>query len=130
MPSSVSQILVDRNHLAGAPLAQPHQAFVDRDSHQPCVKLRVPLKLIELFIRLQKRVLHHVFGVFAVLRDVLRNPEDLPLVLADQRVVGRDIPPRTLSTRATSGCCSFSPAMDWMVDMESGCEKSLRRAIV
>jgi hypothetical protein len=25
------------------------------------------------------------------LRNVLRNPEDLPVVLADQRIVGRDI---------------------------------------
>jgi hypothetical protein len=36
--------------------------------------------------------LHYVFGVFAVLRDVLRNPEELPLVLANQRIVGRCIP--------------------------------------
>jgi hypothetical protein len=45
------------------------------------------LKLVELFVRLQESVLHHVFGVFAVLRNVLRNPEDLPLVLADKRVI-------------------------------------------
>ena len=72
-------------------LSQAHQALVDCDSNQPCVKLRVPLKLIELFVRLEERVLHHVFGIFAVLRDVLRNPEDLPLILADQRIVSRDI---------------------------------------
>ena len=47
------QILVDRNHFAGAPLAQPHQALVDRDSNQPCVEFRIPLKLIELFIGLE-----------------------------------------------------------------------------
>jgi len=32
------------------------------------------------------------FGVFAVLRNVLRDPEDLPVVLADQRIVRRNIP--------------------------------------
>ena len=42
------QILVDRNHFAGAALAQPHQAFVHCDSNQPCVEFRIPLKLIEL----------------------------------------------------------------------------------
>src|SRR5208282_1225784 len=33
-------------------------------------------------------------------------------------------PPRTLSTRATSGCCSFSPAIGWMVAMGVSCGKS------
>ncbi len=84
-------VLVDRDHFAGAPLAQPHQALVYCDSNQPCVKFRIPLKLIELLVRLQERVLHDVFSVFAVLRDVLRNPEDLPVVLADELVVRRDI---------------------------------------
>jgi hypothetical protein len=49
------------------------------------------LKLIELLVRLQKRVLHYVFGIFAVLRNVLRNPEDLPLVFVNEFVVRRDI---------------------------------------
>jgi len=85
-------ILVHGDQFARAPLAQPHQTLVYRDSYQPCVKFRVPLKLIELLIGFEKRILHYVFGVFAVLRNVLRNPEELPLVLADQRVIGREIP--------------------------------------
>ncbi len=84
-------VLVHRDEFAGAPLAQAHQTLVYRDPDQPCVELRVPLKLVELLVCLEKRVLHDVFGVFAVLRDVLRDPEDLPLVLADQGVVGSDI---------------------------------------
>src|SRR5580693_3409083 len=33
-------------------------------------------------------------------------------------------PARTLSTRAMSGCCSFSPAIGWMVAMGVSCGKS------
>ncbi len=84
-------VLVDRNHLAGAPLAQPHQAFVDRNPHQPGVKLRIALKLLELFVRLQEGVLHDVLGILAILRDVLGDAKELALVLADQQIVGRDI---------------------------------------
>ena len=65
--------------------------FVDCDSNQPCVELRVSLELVDLFVRLEERILHDIFSVFTVLRDMLRNPEDLPVVLADQRIVGRNI---------------------------------------
>ena len=54
-------------------------------------KISNSLKLIELLVRLQKRVLHDIFGVFAVLRDVLRDTEELPLIFADQRVECRNI---------------------------------------
>ena len=49
------------------------------------------MKLLKLFVRLQERVLHNVFGILAILRDVLGDAKELALVLADQRIVGRDI---------------------------------------
>src|SRR5580692_2605683 len=85
-------ILVDRDHFASAPLAEAHQGFVDCDSDQPCVELRVPLKLVKLFVGLEERVLHHVFSVFAILRNVLRNAKNLAIVLADELVISRQIP--------------------------------------
>jgi hypothetical protein len=65
--------------------------------------------LIELLIRLQERILHYVFGVFAVLRNVLRNPEDLPLVLAHQRVVRRHIAGADLCYQRHVGMLLFLP---------------------
>jgi hypothetical protein len=49
------------------------------------------VELFELLVRLEESVLHHVFSVFAVLRNVLRYAKYLALVLADQLIVGRDI---------------------------------------
>jgi hypothetical protein len=66
--------------------------FVDRNSNQPCVEFRIPLKLFELLVRLQERILHHVFSIFAILRDVLSDAKYLALILAHQCVVGRDVP--------------------------------------
>jgi hypothetical protein len=71
--------------------------FVHRDAHQPGIKLRVALELVELLVRLQERVLHHILGVFAVLNDVLRNAKNLAIVLLHQLLVRRYIaPPRPL----------------------------------
>ena len=39
-----------------------------------------------MLVGLQERFLHHVFGVFFVLRDVLRQAENLALVAAHQRL--------------------------------------------
>jgi hypothetical protein len=90
----------DRNHLAGAPLAQPHQRFVHRNPHQPRIKLGVALELVELLVRLQEGVLHDVLSILAVLRDVLRNAKDLPVVLLYQRLEGVYIAaPGTLDER-------------------------------
>ena len=53
--------------------------------------LELPWKLVELFVGFQKSVLRDVFGVFAVLGDVLGDAEDLPLVLADELSKGAGV---------------------------------------
>src|SRR6185437_16753326 len=78
--------------LAGLAPPEPHQALIDGDANQPGRKLRVALKLLQLFIRLQEGVLRNVLGVFAVLGDVLRHPENLPLILTYQLLEGRRVP--------------------------------------
>jgi hypothetical protein len=52
----------------------------NRNAHQPGIKLGLPLKLSQVLIRLQERVLHNVFGILAILRDVLRNAENVAVV--------------------------------------------------
>ena len=52
------------------------------------VELRIALELVQLLVRLQEGVLHHVLGILAVLGDVLRNAKDLPVVLLHQGLKG------------------------------------------
>src|SRR6202035_4593654 len=85
-------VLVHGDRSTGLALAQPHQAFVDGDADQPGGELGVALELIELLIRLQESVLGNILRVFTVLRDMLRNPEDLPVVLSNQLLERRDVP--------------------------------------
>ncbi len=44
----------------------------------------VALELVKLLVGLEEDVLGDVFGVLTVLRDVLGNAKDLPVVLANQ----------------------------------------------
>ena len=81
-------VLVHGDGLAGLAFAQAHEALVDGDADEPGGELRVSLELVELFVGLEKGVLGDVFGVFAILRDVLGDPEDLPFVLADELLEG------------------------------------------
>src|SRR5262249_2127761 len=41
-------------------------------------------ELFQVAVRLQERILHHILRVLAVLRDVLRDAEDVPVVPPDQ----------------------------------------------
>src|SRR6185437_15986707 len=75
---------VHGDSLTGLALAQPHKALIDRDANQPGRESGVSLKLVELLISLEKCVLRDVFGVFTVLSNMLRYPEDLALVLPDK----------------------------------------------
>ena len=76
----------------GAALAQLHQRFVHRDANQPGVKARVSLEAVEILEGFQERVLHRVFGVFAVLRDVHAEAENLSLVAVHQFFKGSGSP--------------------------------------
>lgn len=49
------------------------------------------MKLVEFLVCLEKCVLDYIFGVFAVLRDVLSDAEDLPVILLDQLLKCVDI---------------------------------------
>jgi len=73
------------------------------------------LKLLKLFVRLQERVLHNVFGILAILRDVLGDAKELALVLADQRIVGRDIAVAHPCDQGYIWMRLSCPAIDWMV---------------
>ena len=77
-------VLVHGDCLRGFALAQAHQALVDGDAGQPGRELGVALELIEFLVGLEEGILGDVFGVFAVLGNVLGDAKDLPLVLADE----------------------------------------------
>ena len=76
---------------SGASTAELHQRFVHRDSDQPGIKLGLHLELRQILVRLQECVLHYVFRVFAVLRNVLRNPENVPVVTPNEFLERADI---------------------------------------
>src|SRR6185369_910411 len=59
--------------------------FIDRNSYQPGIKLRLALELSQVLVRLQECVLNHVFGILAILRNVLRNAKDVAVVTLHQR---------------------------------------------
>jgi len=61
---------------------------IDRDPDQPGGEFGVSLELVKLLESLEKDVLGDIFGVFAVLRDVLGGAENLALVLADKLLEG------------------------------------------
>src|SRR5436853_7777998 len=84
-------VLVERYHAFGATTAQLHERLVDRDSHQPSVELRLTLELSQVLIGLQERILHHVFRVFPVLPNVLRDAEYVPAVALNQFFKRRDL---------------------------------------
>ena len=50
-------------------------------------KISNSFKLVELLVSLEERVLHYIFRVFAILRNVLRDPKDLPVIFTYQCVV-------------------------------------------
>src|SRR5205085_2040947 len=58
------------------------------DTHKPGIKLTLALELFQVPIRLQERILHHIFRIFAVLSYVLRNTENVPVVAFDQLFKG------------------------------------------
>ena len=82
--SPVSICLVERNGFVGLAPAQLHQRLVDRDPHNPGVELGIALELIQVLVGFHKGLLQHIFRIFAVLRDVLRQAEDLAFVAAHQ----------------------------------------------
>jgi hypothetical protein len=46
---------------------------------------------MKITVSFQERVLHHIFRVFAVLRDVLRNPKYVPVVPPNQFFESTDV---------------------------------------
>ncbi len=74
-----------------AALAELHQRLVHGDAHQPGVKAGVALEFAEVLVSLQKGFLHGVFGVFAILGDVLGEAENFALVAADEGFEGADV---------------------------------------
>ena len=65
-------------------LAQVVEAEIGDDAVNPRVEGALKAKIANALVRLQERVLDDVLGIFAVLRDVLRDPKDVPVVAADQ----------------------------------------------
>ena len=49
---------------------------------QPGRELGVALELVEFLVGLEEGILRDIFGVLPVLRNMLRNPKNLPLILA------------------------------------------------
>ena len=84
MSSPVSIGLVEGDRFVGLPPAQLHQRLVDRDADDPGVELGIALELVQVLVGLHEGLLQHVLGIFAVLRDVLRQTEDLAFVAAHQ----------------------------------------------
>ncbi len=76
-------IFIQRDHAFGPTTAQFHQRFVDRDPDQPGIELGLTLELIQIGVSLEERILHHIFRVFAVLRDVLRDAKYIPVIAPD-----------------------------------------------
>src|SRR6266446_3059139 len=77
-------VLVQRDHALRPTSPQLHQRFVDRNAHQPGIKLALALELIQIAVGLKEGILHHIFRVFAVLGDVLRNAKHIPVVAPDK----------------------------------------------
>jgi hypothetical protein len=76
--------IIQRYSFVRAPLSQLHQRFVYRNADQPCVKLRIALKVIEVRIGLQERFLQNVLSVFFVLSNLLCHPEHTSIIVIDQ----------------------------------------------
>ncbi len=74
------------------PLPQPHQRFIHRDAHQPGIKSRAALEIPQMPERFQKSILHRVFRVGVILRDVLRHAENFALVAIHQFFERRLVP--------------------------------------
>jgi hypothetical protein len=49
------------------------------------------LKVVQVRVCFQERLLEHVFGIVVVLGDLLSHPEDTPVVVFDQLGKGFDI---------------------------------------
>ena len=81
-------ILVHGYGFGGFSLTEPHKALIYGDSDEPGGEFGVSLELLELLEGLEEDVLGDVFGVLAVLGDVLGGAEDLALVLADELLEG------------------------------------------
>ena len=76
----IVDLLVQRDGTVRLALTELHQRLVDRDPYDPRVEPRIALELVQVLIGLQKGLLKHVFGVFPILGDVHRKPENLALV--------------------------------------------------
>jgi hypothetical protein len=46
---------------------------------------------MKITVSFQERVLHHIFRVFAILRNVLRDPKYVPIVPPNQFLKGTDV---------------------------------------
>src|SRR5262249_15261559 len=86
-------VLIQRDRTLGPTTAQFHQRLVDRYTHEPSIKLRLALKLFQVAVGLQEGILHHVFRVLAVLRDVLSDSKNVAIVSLDQFLERRYIAP-------------------------------------
>ena len=75
---------IDRDGFVGFAAAQLHERLIDGDTHDPGVELGIALELVEVLIGLHEGLLEHVFGILAILRDVLGQPEDLALIAPHQ----------------------------------------------
>src|ERR1700736_2166654 len=49
-------------------------------AHQPGIKLGLFLELRQVPVRLEERFLNHIFGVLAILRNVLCNAENVAVI--------------------------------------------------
>ena len=62
--------------------------LIDSDADNPRVELRIALKLVKVFVRLEESLLQNVLGVFAILGDVLSQPKNVALIALGQLVEG------------------------------------------
>jgi len=84
--------------------------------------LEFPWNWSSLLVGLEECILRNVFGVFTVLCNMLRDPEDLALVLTDQLLKCCGITFFSARYERRPGCTS-SVAGDWMAGMsETGAE--------
>jgi hypothetical protein len=65
-------------------VSSPVSTSSSSDADEPGIKAGVSLKFAEVLEGFEESLLHGVFGVFAILGDVLREAENLALVTAHE----------------------------------------------
>jgi hypothetical protein len=75
--------IIHRHFVATTP-THTHEGFIHSNADKPSVETGISPKRRQVEVGFYEGVLHHVFGVFAVSRDVLRKPEYPSLVFLDE----------------------------------------------